>query len=377
MPRLREEQRITLPTELRKRILRDSGYRCAHCNILLKHTKDDDFSIEHVVPLRKGGRNNPNNLIALCKACNMEKQDDIIDPRTYYTYAPEWKLNEICQTFDNYIQNVDWVAYDTLFKLDRFDLRAQKSFLNKKSNKIFHIPATYQVRKLRREQALEFLVEYTGHLDTLDKSQMAYELDEITTSYYAIMGAGQTIMVVSPYIMNTSYGLEDDTNRMAIFLDFFVNQNIPIRPPGSHATIAHILDACCTEIRKTIELRTPRDKSCIDCILRTPYSDEPAKNGLRMFQRQYHTGNTIFINGQEDEARNIDMILRFYNGTLDDLVTEAKAEGKRRSEYAVNIQERQDGIKERLEKSREISNEKIEKIKRKDKKAKHKKKRHK
>ena len=376
MPRLREENRIKLPPELRMRILRDTGYRCAHCNILLKNTREDDFSIEHVVPLRKGGSNNPRNLIALCKDCNEAKQDDIIDPKEYYTYAPEWKLKEVCETFDKYIQEIDWLAYDTLFKLDRFDLPAMKSFLNKKSHKIFNIPATYQVRRMRRQEVHDYLFEYTGHLDTLDKAQMNYGLDEINTTYYRIMGGDQTVMIVTPYIMNTDYGIEEGQDRIAVFLDFFVNFNIKVNVPGTYGTIANILRACAIKIRETVEMRAPRNREVVDIIIRTPRSDKTGLEGMRMFQRAYHPYADLFYAGQKDGYQNANMILRCYNGTREDLVEEAKAAGMRVSDYHTDIRERQDDVKARLEKSREIETNKIKKVTKKEKKSKHKKPKH-
>ena len=375
MPRLREEQRINLSPEFRNRILRDTGYRCAHCNILLRNTHEDEFSVEHVVPLRKGGSNNPRNLIALCKSCNEAKQDDIIDPKEYYAYAPEWKLKEICETFDKYIRDVDWLAYDTLFKLDRFDLPAMKSFLNPKSHKIFNIPATYQVHRMRRQEVHDYLLEYTGHRDTLDKPQMNYELDEINTTYYCIMGNGETIMIVSPYIMNTDYGIEEGHERIAVFLDYFVNFNIKTKPPGTYGTIANIIHACAMKIRETVEMRTPRNREVVDLILRTPRSDDTALEGMRMFKRVFHPYADIFYSGQLDGYQNVNMILRFYNGTREDLVEEAKASGMRVREYHTDIRDRQDDVKARLEKSREIETgaDKIKKITKKEKKARHKK----
>ena len=379
MPRLREEQRIKLSPELRQRVLRDTGHRCAHCNVLLRNTHEDDFSIEHVVPLRKGGSNNPRNLIALCKSCNEAKQDDIIDPKEYYAYAPEWKLREVCETFDKYIQDVDWLAYDTLFKLDRFDLPAMKSFLNPKSHKIFNIPATYQVRRMRRQEVHDYLFEYTGHLDTLDKPQMNYELDEINTTYYRVMGNDETIMIVTPYIMRTDYGVDENEERIAVFLDYFVNFNIKTNPPGTYGTIANILRACAIKIRETVEMRAPRNREVVDFILRTPRSDKTALESMRMFQRVFHPYAEIFYAGQKDGYQNVNIMLRFYNGTREDLVEEARASGMRMSEYHADIRERQDSIKARLEKSREIDTRdgRIKKLTKKEKKSRHKKPKHK
>lgn len=43
--------------------------RCANCNVKVK----DNYHVDHVVPLARGGSNWPSNLQILCPACNMSK----------------------------------------------------------------------------------------------------------------------------------------------------------------------------------------------------------------------------------------------------------------------------------------------------------------
>lgn len=46
--------------------------RCAICG---KFVPYDEFTVDHIIPLAKGGTNKPENLQCTCKTCNLIKQD--------------------------------------------------------------------------------------------------------------------------------------------------------------------------------------------------------------------------------------------------------------------------------------------------------------
>lgn len=53
-----------------KRMIEESGYRCAYCGISLP-----DMTIDHVVPLSRGGEHVLQNMVCACSDCNSEKGD--------------------------------------------------------------------------------------------------------------------------------------------------------------------------------------------------------------------------------------------------------------------------------------------------------------
>lgn len=66
-------------TKSRKQVLMRAGYKCECCGVALRndgqHLMDDSPEIDHIVPRAKGGRDEMDNLQALCRRCNQLKSD--------------------------------------------------------------------------------------------------------------------------------------------------------------------------------------------------------------------------------------------------------------------------------------------------------------
>lgn len=70
-----------------------SNYRCAKCGKKLLVT-DEDFSVDHVMPISKGGDNDLRNMVGLCVECNQAKGDNFVVPRLYYPYLNKDSLTK-------------------------------------------------------------------------------------------------------------------------------------------------------------------------------------------------------------------------------------------------------------------------------------------
>lgn len=51
-------------------LLSKQNYYCKYCN---KHLTINSATIDHVIPLVKGGENNISNMVASCRDCNIKK----------------------------------------------------------------------------------------------------------------------------------------------------------------------------------------------------------------------------------------------------------------------------------------------------------------
>lgn len=69
----------TLPDHLKQRLkeehIRRYGPVCPRCG--RRYASLDDFEVDHIIPIARGGRNSVNNAQVLCRACNREKSDKL------------------------------------------------------------------------------------------------------------------------------------------------------------------------------------------------------------------------------------------------------------------------------------------------------------
>jgi 5-methylcytosine-specific restriction endonuclease McrA len=63
---------IAMKRAMRKVALRDCGQRCVYCSTHLDHRS---ATLDHVVPLARGGAHDPGNLVVACAPCNRLKGD--------------------------------------------------------------------------------------------------------------------------------------------------------------------------------------------------------------------------------------------------------------------------------------------------------------
>lgn len=66
--------RQTFTEEKRLRVYHNYGGKCAYCS---KHLDVCFFTIDHVIPLAKGGTNEYANLALACLRCNQDKADGL------------------------------------------------------------------------------------------------------------------------------------------------------------------------------------------------------------------------------------------------------------------------------------------------------------
>ncbi|MFN6571162.1 HNH endonuclease [Dendronalium sp. ChiSLP03b] len=69
--------RIRIPPEVRKYVFQRDRYQCQSCG---KTTLVTNLTIDHIIPLARGGQNDISNLYTLCFSCNQQKTDKT-DPR--------------------------------------------------------------------------------------------------------------------------------------------------------------------------------------------------------------------------------------------------------------------------------------------------------
>lgn len=93
----------------RERIYKNSNYECVYCEKSLEEMKkDNDYTLDHKIPVIKGGNNDEENLVISCRSCNSRK-----GTKTYNQYL---KLKELLSTnrYANYVK--EHVYFDGIIR---------------------------------------------------------------------------------------------------------------------------------------------------------------------------------------------------------------------------------------------------------------------
>ena len=64
----KESRRDNRWKKVRLRILQRDSYTCAYCG-------DVANEVDHIIALKRGGSDDPDNLVACCRVCNIRKKD--------------------------------------------------------------------------------------------------------------------------------------------------------------------------------------------------------------------------------------------------------------------------------------------------------------
>lgn len=109
-------ERVWFSRDVKEDILRKSDGVCAHCGCQV--VVGDNFTVEHVVPISKGGTNDLVNIVALCRTCNVTKGDGIWHPYEYLTYLHEENKEELKEYIDKYFHDKRWFTHNNFCQVD-------------------------------------------------------------------------------------------------------------------------------------------------------------------------------------------------------------------------------------------------------------------
>lgn len=110
-------QRILFPPEERKRILKKNYGICACCG---RKLNPKTMTIEHIIPLSRGGTNEEKNLTVLCYDCNQRKGNFLFLPMGFYN-----ALRDKPRYVEMQKHVADWfTSVEDTFDMERFPLVA-------------------------------------------------------------------------------------------------------------------------------------------------------------------------------------------------------------------------------------------------------------
>ena len=317
-----------------------------------------DFTVEHVIPMYKGGTNRPENEAALCQTCNKAKSDHIIRPMSYYKYMSKERLAQLETLFNQYLEQTDWLAYDNLFMTDRENVMVDIE-QTVRSGFVAKIPTTIQIQKISQQEAFEYIQFYTARLATDDKTLMASEPSMLKSPYYRITNGSTLYMILTAYASPINYTATDDnvqTTLHGVRIELFTNPDLIDKPKLTPRLLYAGLSAVMTRIQDTLA-RGYQKKSLVQCLIEYPPSDPYADT---MFQYISNCYPNQFIENKVYDSKNRLQPIRaqvtwFYQGKpVKSLSQIDKRLTGTNEEIKEALLELQNPFKQRLEDSKEI-----------------------
>ena len=171
MDREKAYEREQFTYEEKRSICLKSEDRCCHCG-KLKYI-GYGATMDHFIPLHKGGSNRAINLIMLCEDCNKEKDDKIVD-MSYIPYLKDKYKNDLRQYLQSYISVIDYIERNRLFACDEYSIVLKTDVTEKAlkykrniNNPMFNKGLKYKLKLARWD-------DYTAICDYFEKYLKKY-----------------------------------------------------------------------------------------------------------------------------------------------------------------------------------------------------------
>lgn len=221
--RARVEDRTFFPWDVKEPLMKETDGRCAHCGTPLD--RYGNMTVEHVIPLSKGGTNDPANLTVLCGDCNLLKADQVLHAG-WYPYLPKNRRKELTEHLRTYMKETDYLAEDCLIPVDMFRIEVPIEFTKK--NRRIRMPAYIHGSKMTRDDAFAWLVEYGKSLPYRDQCGMLKDAREFMAPCYLLKKGDIQVAMANPWMIH-EYDRDLKTYRNEILIDWFFHPGLPER----------------------------------------------------------------------------------------------------------------------------------------------------
>ena len=151
MKREKIYERENIDFDEKDRIGWKSDNRCCHCGKPIYFGYG--ATLDHFVPLHKGGTNRNINLIALCEDCNKTKDDKIMT-LAYVPYLKDKYKKELGDYLESYIMSFEYIERNRIFACDEYMMQT--------------IPYVNNANRKRLEAAQKLSVKYKIKYTTND-----------------------------------------------------------------------------------------------------------------------------------------------------------------------------------------------------------------
>ena len=179
------EEREAFSEDIRLRIQHKCKDKCVWCGkkVFLGY----EGTIDHFIPLKKGGTNDEVNLVLMCHDCNQKKGSRIFPLNVAATYLEGEPHAELAKYFEDYVRRYDYVSRGNLMSSDVYEMFFLPSALEQaqmraqKKGKKLDVGLKRSKYLLKRaypddqERIIEYFIRYLAKYKMLDSPEAAGE----------------------------------------------------------------------------------------------------------------------------------------------------------------------------------------------------------
>lgn len=221
--RARIEERTPFPWSVKEPLLKETNGVCAHCGTPLD--RYTNLSVDHFIPLNKGGTNDSGNLTVLCDDCNLEKSDMVLPP-VWYPYLGKRKKEQLRDRFVRFMKETDYLSEDNLVPVDMF--RIESMIETSKRNHILRMPVYINGIRVTKEEGFEWLMEYKRSLAYRDQESMFTKPSDFMAPAFMLKKGDIEIALVNPWL-SRDWDSEKQLYYNTVKIDWFFSPKMPDR----------------------------------------------------------------------------------------------------------------------------------------------------
>lgn len=199
--RHRKCDRELIDYDTKKLVAKKTDGVCSHCGKRIEI--GGQFTVDHIIPLNKGGTNNSDNLVPLCKDCNLSKDDKIV-PVEWYKYLHKDYVDEVKDVLDSFSRSYDSIGYNYFSSYDIIPYE----YMHRVKNNI-----EVKLRKFIKKAVYSDLDKiYYTYVRYFEEHNVPYTTDKIKQS-------------ISQIFMYGAFYISEDTNSIIPVVPFGSSEN--------------------------------------------------------------------------------------------------------------------------------------------------------
>lgn len=235
-PQRRKIQREYITKAEKRVILAKSKCKCSHCGKLIELGKN--FSVEHVIPLSRGGSNDLDNLVGLCKDCNKTKGNFLLcsskEISSYYSKLTPNAMSSLLKYCKEYIEKYQFLDWDNWFLEDSFSISPADFYRKPKStifrngraqyidkSELLYFNSKYLLRKANYDDLDNLLNFYVKAYPNMQRDEIESIMGKsfLIGIYYILTSLSGTILGAFhiELTMNTVASSDPEQEDMAVF----------------------------------------------------------------------------------------------------------------------------------------------------------------